>query len=62
MTNEFYETEMGKETHSLFGGLVYKYDYDEKLSMCDIAERIASDFRFDKRCKHNLQLRSKSNK
>lgn len=40
-----------KHDPTTFGGYVYEYDYEGYLSMSEIAGRILSDMRFDKKCK-----------
>lgn len=44
-----------------YGGKQYDYDYDTKVSMSDMAQRIMSDFRFDIKCKKNLEKRMQKN-
>ena len=62
MTNEFY-TVAGN--HNTFGGLIFYSDFntdyrgnDQKKS--SIAERIMSDWKFDKQCKKNAENRTKN--
>lgn len=48
------------DTHCTYGGKIYNYDFDGYTSMTDIADRIAKDFRFDKQCKRNAELRHRA--
>ncbi len=59
MKKQFYKAEAYRINRSAYGGYISNYDYDGRTSMCDIAERIASDFRFDERCKANLELKNR---
>ena len=54
MTDKFY---IHKGNASDFGGLIYNYDYDGHTTMTDIASRIISDRKFEKRCKANERYR-----
>lgn len=40
---------------------MYAKDFDDEISMCQMAGRIASDFRFDERCRKNLENEKKKN-
>lgn len=43
-----------------FGGNIYNFDYDMKYCPISLmAERIASDMRFDERCKRTIEQRDK---
>lgn len=44
---------------SIFGGKIYDFDFNGQTSMCDIASRIESDWKFDKKCRQNLEQRDK---
>lgn len=55
-----YYTSSNYTNHSAFGGNIYNYDYDGYTSMEDIASRIASDLKFDKRCKNNAENRDRA--
>lgn len=59
MTETFYLAENYNADYSLFGGIVYKSDFDTYRSLSDIASRIASDLRFDKQCKKNIEYRTR---
>ena len=37
--------------HITCGSRIYNYDYDGYLSMVDVAARIISDYKFDKKCR-----------
>lgn len=43
-----------------FGGVIYPKDYDAHYYMSDIAERIASDYRFDEQCRKNTEYKNKN--
>ena len=61
MTAQKFTTKTYQTDHSTFGGKIYDYDYNGKTSMCDIASRIESDWKFDKKCRHSfesLQIKS----
>ena len=45
--------------YSSFGGNVYNYDFDGYISMSDMASRILSDMKFDKKCRKNLNDKKK---
>lgn len=49
----YYTTTRNYADHSTFGGLIYNYDFDGYNSLSSIAERIASDWKFDNTCKQN---------
>ena len=40
-----------KVDHSTCGSKIYNYDFDNYVSMADMAERIISDWKFDERCR-----------
>lgn len=46
-----------------FGGMVYEYDFNTECqhSIYEIAQRIASDERFDNRCRKILENRKQRN-
>ncbi len=45
-----------------FGGLIYLSDYDtERPTTHNIASRIASDLKFDQRCRNNAEIRASKN-
>lgn len=41
-----------------FGGRIYAGDFDRKLSLSDLAERISSDQKFDQECQRFAQNRA----
>lgn len=49
--NNYYSTGSYKHDPTTFGGYIYNYDYNEYVSMSDIAGRILADMKFDKKCK-----------
>lgn len=49
-----------KQNNSRFGGVIYRGDFDEYHSLTNIAARIASDLRFDERCRKNIKMRESS--
>ena len=50
MTENYYRTRNYKLDHSTCGSIIYNYDFDGYVSMTSIAERIISDWKFDKKC------------
>lgn len=60
--NDFYSTGTYKHDSTTFSGLIYNYDYDGYNSMTDIAGRILSDMRFDKKCKLFAEKRNRNKK
>ena len=59
MTRNYYRTENYKPYHSTCGNVIYNYDFDGYVSMTSMAERIISDWKFDKRCKKNVECINK---
>lgn len=55
MTSKIYIRNYRK--HNIFGGEIYRGDFDVHHSMSDIAARIISDQKFDKRCHKNVENR-----
>ena len=51
MTRNYYTTGNYKPDHSTCGSQIYNYDFDGYVSMSSMAERIISDWKFDKQCK-----------
>lgn len=66
MTKNFYKTETYNADHSTFGGLIYpsdfNTDYRAKVNTngSTFAQRIVSDWKFDRQCRLNAENRSKS--
>ena len=48
MTRNYYTTGNYKPDHSTCGSQIYNYDFDGYVSMSSMAERIISDWKFDK--------------
>ena len=59
MTRNYYKTGNYNVNHSTCGSVIYNYDFDGYVSMASMAERIISDWKFDKRCKKNVEGVSK---
>ncbi len=57
MTKNYYSTRNYNVNHSSFGGNIYNHDFDRRTSMEDIASRIISDMKFDKRCEQEAKNR-----
>lgn len=53
------QSQKSEDFHTRFGGNVYANDYYNAISMTQMAKRIASDFKFDARCRENLKRREK---
>ncbi len=45
--------------HRTFGGRIYHSDFTKKATLAEIAERIASDRRFDLECRRNAEYRNR---
>lgn len=49
-----------KGNHNTYGGCIYESDFNlEYTGTRNIAQRIISDWAFDKQCKENIKLREK---
>lgn len=59
MTETFYRTGSYKVDHTTYGGTLSSFDFEGHHTMATMAQRIISDFNFDKRCKKNIELRNK---
>ena len=59
MTRNYYTTGNYNVNHSTCGSVIYNYDFDGYVSITDMAERNISDWKFDKRCKKNVEGISK---
>lgn len=62
MTENFYRTGTYKSSHSTFGGRIYLSDFETDYRgknnyESPIAQRIASDHKFDDRCRRNIDDR-----
>ena len=60
MARNYYTTGIYKPDHSTCGSKIYNYDFDGHVSMSSIAERIISDWKFDKQCKKNIENRDRN--
>lgn len=60
MTRNYYTTGNYKLDHSTCGSQIYNYDFDGYVSMSSMAERIISDWEFDKQCKKNIENRDRN--
>lgn len=49
-------TENIYNTNNTFGGELRNYLYDGYVSMAEMAKDIEKDFKFDYRCKRNIEL------
>lgn len=47
--------------YTIFGGRIYNYDFEGYNSMADIASRIITDSKFDKKCAKNVKDRERKN-
>ncbi len=56
---DFYTAKKFNADHSTFGGIISNYDFDEHAAMTDIASKIASDLKFDDRCRRNIENRNR---
>ena len=59
MTRNYYTTGNYKTDHSTCGSVIYNYDFDGYVSMADMAERIISDWKADKKYRKNAESRDK---
>lgn len=51
------------ENRNTFGGIIYQSDFcDDFEGTRNIADRIMSDWRFDKQCKKNIEARDRKKK
>lgn len=57
MTDEFNNSRYYKLDRSHFGGKIYNYDFDGYTTISDIAQRIATDEKFDRMCAKNIMDR-----
>ena len=66
MKNQFYDIRVNMTNHRKFGGLIYESDFCTKLKKesnrngSSIAQRIASDMKFDEQCKRNMKTKRKA--
>ena len=68
MTETFYRTGTHNNNHTTFGGIINQSDFNtdyrgkDNVNGSSIAIRIVSDWRFDKKCKENLEARERNKK
>lgn len=60
MTRNYCRPGNYKPNHSTFGSIIYNHDFNGYVSMSDMAERIVSDWKFDKKCRKNAENRDKN--
>lgn len=46
-----------EEFHRIYGGVVGENDFDKKITISEMARRVTSDFKFDRRCQGNCEAR-----
>ena len=51
MTRNYYTPMNYNADHSTCGSKIYNYDFEGYVSMSDMAARIISDWKFDKKCR-----------
>lgn len=62
-TRNYFTTPSNYADHSTFGGVIYTFDFcTDYEGTKNIASRIASDLKFDERCRKNAINRYKNNK
>lgn len=61
MTETFYRARGFKIDHTTFGGTLSEFDFNGHHTMATMAQKIVSDFNFDKQCKRNLELKDNKN-
>lgn len=54
MTENFYRTRKVNVDHSTFGGDITLFDFEGHQTLTSMADKIASDFRFNERCRKNI--------
>lgn len=55
MTATYYRTGNYKVDHTTFGGELSLFDFEGHRTLSDMAEKIASDLRFDETCRKNWE-------
>ena len=55
MPKEFYRTGNYKVDHTTFGGELTLFDFEGHRTLSNMAEKIASDLRFDETCRKNWE-------
>lgn len=59
MTNKNYMTQINNLDYTTFGGALSQFDFDGHHTLISMADKIASDFRFDKKCKKDSDNKRK---
>lgn len=62
MTENYYRTGRVNIDHSTFGGEISLFDFEGHRTLSDMADKIASDLRFDERCRKNIIIRNAQTK
>ena len=62
MTRNYYTPSNYNTDHSTCGSVIYNYDFDEYVSMKDMAERIISDWKFDEQRRKDIETGKRGNK
>ena len=60
MTRNYYTTGNYNTDHTTCGSVIYNYDFDGYVSMKDMAERIISDWKFDKQRRKDVSNRDRN--
>lgn len=60
-TRNYYATTRNYVDHSTFGGELNLFDFEGHHTMSSMANRIATDLRFDNTCKQNALNRNRTN-
>lgn len=55
MTETYYRTGNYKVDHTTFGGELTLFDFEGHRTLSNMAEKIASDLRFDETCRKNWE-------
>lgn len=55
MTETYYRTGNYKVDHTTFGGELSLFDFEGHRTLSNMAEKIASDLRFDETCRKNWE-------
>lgn len=62
MTKNYYTSSNYNTDYSTCGSLIYNYDFEGYVSMTTMADRIISDWKFDKKCRKNSQNKNRYKK
>lgn len=60
MPREYYRTGNYKVDHTTFGGDITLFDFEGHHTLSSIADKIASDLRFDEQCRKNISNKEKN--